>query len=199
MPTRAATLPALALLLSLGAAGCGGADAALDGSADDLRGQRRCRTDADCPQGQLCASRVCRPAPVTPPPDLPPPSCDQRSPGRTAIRAKVRVAAYAGLQRGHSGSHEIAYGSLLATEWVFAPATLDTTNVELAMNVASSIDPTGLPQEVPLHPGDLVELQGEYISLAGGASAHDAQGPAAVLHFTHAPCGWVVINGQRYQ
>jgi hypothetical protein len=68
-----------------------------------------------------------------------------------------------------------------------------TTAAQLAMNVASSIDPHGLPQEIPLSAGQVIEVEGEYIP-AASANA----GGRAVIHFTHLPCGYVTIDGVTY-
>ena len=70
----------------------------------------------------------------------------------------------------------------------------DTNNVELAMNVHSSTDPSGLPREVPLSVGQTVLLEGEYISAASANASGDA-----VIHFTHSTCGFVQINGTLYE
>ena len=66
--------------------------------------------------------------------------------------------------------------------------------MQLAINVHSSVDPSGLPSEIPLHVGQTVEVEGEYIP----ASTANAGGNA-VVHYTHSPCGYMVINGQKYQ
>ncbi len=51
---------------------------------------------------------------------------------------------------------------------------------------------------VPVAPGDFVQVEGEYIP-ASTTNAHDKNGPAAVIHYTHDPCGFVVIAGTTYR
>ncbi len=159
-----------------------------------------CTSDSQCGAGLVCTAGQCGsssggggggggPA-VNPPPT----SCDQRSAGVTAIQAVVTVTKYQGLQHGRNGTHEIVYGTISNTVWVYDQQIVDTKNVELAMNVKSSIDPTGLPQEIPLAPGQTFEVEGEYKP----ASSSNAGG-FAILHYTHSPCGYVVLNGTKYQ
>ena len=124
--------------------------------------------------------------------------CDMRNAGVTAIQALVTVDEYQGVIHGANGDHEIVYGTMTDTIWVFNNAIVDTTNVELALNVHSAKDPTGLPHEVPVAPGDVVQVEGEYIP-ASTANAHDKKGPAAVIHYTHDPCGFVIIAGTTYR
>lgn len=124
-------------------------------------------------------------------------TCNMRTPGVTAIQALLRIDSYGGLQTGHSGVHELAEGTLVYTAWVFDGTLVDTSNIHLAMNVASDTDPSGLPMELPLTPGSVIELEGEYIPKAS-AGYTNAKGPAAVIHFTHAPCGYVIIGGTTY-
>lgn len=125
-------------------------------------------------------------------------NCNQRSPGVTGIDVAVRVHFYQGLIHGRNGTHEIAYGTVTSTSWVYDHSVVDTSNVELALNVKSAKDPTGLPNEVKMTVGESVEVRGEYIP-AATANAHDSAGPAAVLHFTHSPCGFITIAGHKYQ
>jgi len=68
----------------------------------------------------------------------------------------------------------------------------------VAMNIASRVNPEGLPKEIKIAPGAIIELTGEYIP-AKLANARNAKGKAAVVHFTHSPCGSVVIDGKQYQ
>lgn len=131
-------------------------------------------------------------------PNPPPASCDQRYAGVTALQALVRIDEYKGLISGRNGVHEIAYGTITATPWVYDSSVLDTSNVQLALNVKSAKDPSGLPHEIRLSAGQTVEVEGEYIP-SSAASAHDARGRAAVLHFTHAPCGYITIGGTVYR
>ncbi len=133
-----------------------------------------------------------------PVPDPPPASCDQRHAGVTGIQVVVRVDEYHGLIHGKNGDHEIVYGTVTDTVWVFDNTIVDTGNVELAMNVHSAKDPSGLPNEIPVTPGDSLEIEGEYIP-ASTANAHDKNGSAAVIHYTHTPCGFVNIGGMKYR
>ena len=134
---------------------------------------------------------------TAPTPDPPPASCDQRSKGVTAIQTVVRIDKYQGLIHGSNGTHEIAYGTITSTPWVYDNSIVDTSNVQLALNVKSAKDPTGLPHEIKLSVGQSVEVEGEYIP-AATAHASDSKGPAAVIHFTHTPCGYVTIAGTVY-
>jgi len=133
-----------------------------------------------------------------PSPNPPPASCDQRSAGVTGIQVVVRIDEYQGLITGRNGTHEIAYGTIIDTPWVFDTKIVDTSNVQLAMNVASAKDSTGLPREIKVSPGQVLEVEGEYIP-ASTAHVHDAKGAAAVLHFSHSPCGYVTIAGTVYK
>lgn len=135
---------------------------------------------------------------ATPVPNPPPTSCNQRHAGVTAIQALVRIDEYQGLIKGRNGTHEIAYGTITATSWVYDSKVVDTTNLQLALNVKSAKDPTGLPHEVKLAVGQIVEVEGELIP-SSATSVHDAKGKAGVLHFTHAPCGYIDIGGTVYK
>ncbi|HYV43523.1 MAG TPA: hypothetical protein VFA20_01635 [Myxococcaceae bacterium] len=142
------------------------------------------------------------PAKPLPPGPKPAPGALPHPPGRpsyvTEIDATVTVDKYVGMQHGRNGDHEIAEGHITRILQVGKKKVVDTQNVELAMNVASSKDPAGLPKEIPLKPGQQVEVEGEYIP-ASKANAHNQAGKAAVIHFTHAPAGFVVIDGHKYQ
>lgn len=129
---------------------------------------------------------------------LPPSFCNQRRAGVTAMRATVQVDEYRGLQMGRNGIHEIVEGTVTTTLWVYQAAAIDTRNVEVAMNVQDEMDPHGLPREIPLRRGQRFEVQGEYIP-ASQADARNNNGPAAVIHFTHNPCGYVGIDGMVYR
>jgi hypothetical protein len=120
--------------------------------------------------------------------------CLHRASNKTGIRARVQITSYQGLITGSNGTHEIAYGNI-SILWVDVPSVIDTSASQLALNVASSTDPSGLPHEIPLTPGQTIELEGEYIS---GATAGLSNGDA-VIHFTHSTCGYVNINGTTYQ
>ena len=154
-----------------------------------------CTADSQCNQGQVCTNGACGTATGGgPTPNPPPAACDQRHAGVTAIQAVVQVTRYQGLVHGRNGTHEIIFGTMINDVWVYDRSIVDTQNVQLALNVKSSIDPTGLPQEIPLAPGQTLEVEGEYIP----ASSANAQG-SAVVHYTHSPCGYAVINGTKYQ
>ncbi len=158
--------------------------------------QTACGSQAETPQ-EAVDSQIQSALLSTPTPSPPPPSCDQRSPGVTAIQAVVRVDEYHGLIQGRNGTHEIAYGTITSIPWVYDHSLLDTSNVELALNVKSAKDPNGLPHEIKLSVGQSVEVEGEYIP-AATAHASDKKGAAAVIHFTHSPCGYVTIAGTVY-
>ena len=142
-----------------------------------------CTSMDQCGGGQLCESGACIAM-----------ACQNRAPGKTGMRATVQITRYQGLIHGRNGDHEVAFGNITAIAWVHDPGTVDTHSVQLAMNVASSIDPAGLPHEIALAVGQSVELEGEYISGAGAGSSG-----TAVLHFTHSTCGYVTIAGTTYQ
>lgn len=125
----------------------------------------------------------------------PPAECFQRKAGVTGIQVLVRIDKYKGLQTGRNGTHEIAEGTVTTTAWIYDASLYDTANVQLAM-VVDAAGP-GLPMELPLTPGQVIETEGEYIP-AATANATTAKGPAAVIHFTHSPCGYAVISGKTY-
>lgn len=133
-------------------------------------------------------------APSTPPPSTGPgtlpPTCYRT--GQAVVDGTVTVTQYNGLQHGYNGTHEIVIGSL-AVSYSSDSSVLSDVQVQLALNVASAKDSSGLPQEIPLNPGDTFEVQGVYIPPAL------AQSQYAIVHFTHAPCGFVTINGNEYQ
>jgi hypothetical protein len=142
-----------------------------------------CNTSHDCPSGGLCTSGQCVAS-----------ACNHRASTKTGIRATVTITRYQGLIHGSNGDHEIAYGTLANVEWIHDPALKDSSSVQLAMNVSSNTDPTGLPGEVKLSVGQTIEVEGEYIT-AASASANGN----AVIHFTHSTCGFADINGTTYQ
>jgi hypothetical protein len=133
-----------------------------------------------------------------PAPSLPPSSCYQRSAGVTGIQVVLRVDQYIGVRTGRNGPHEIVHGTIIYTPWVYQASIVDTTNVEVAMNIQTATDPTGLPMEIPVRARDQLELEGEYIPKST-ANATTALGPAAVIHFTHSPCGYAVLGGTKYK
>jgi hypothetical protein len=127
-----------------------------------------------------------------------PASCDTpHRMGEAHVRATVRVDRYVGLHKGFNGTHEIFEGTVTDMTYASDQSLIDSMNVQVAMNVMSSRDPRGLPNEIKLTPGELVELEGDYVPEAT-ASAHTANGAAAVIHYTHAPCGSVTIDGMQY-
>ena len=129
------------------------------------------------------------PTPIKPPP----PAWCEASTNSTGIHATLRVDTYEGTKTGVE-EHEFARATIVKLPWIYDDRLLDTMHVELAMRVG----PTGLPQELPLAVGQLVEVEGEYIS-AAVADAPDATGrPDAVIHYTHAECGYAIIAGVRY-
>ncbi len=142
-----------------------------------------CKIEHDCSNGGLCQGGQCVAM-----------ACDQRGSGKTGIRATVLITQYQGVIHGRNGDHEIAYGTLGNVEWIYSPSIRDTDNVQLAMNISSSRDPTGLPHEIPVAAGSTIEVEGEYIS-AASASLHGD----AVIHFTHSTCGYVTIGANTYQ
>mgnify|MGYP000709306810 CR=1 FL=1 len=73
-----------------------------------------------------------------PPPMPPPSSCNMRSAGVTAIQAVLRIDEYVGLQTGRNGVHEIAEATVIHTSWIYDGTLVDTSNIHLAMNVASA-------------------------------------------------------------
>ena len=126
------------------------------------------------------------------------PSCANRPAGVTELDAEVRVDRYRGIVTGPSGPHEDFDGTITQILQVADASVVDTNNVSVAMNVSSNTDPTGLPHEIKLKVGDSVRLIGEYIPKST-ASAHTAAGAAAVIHFTHSPCGSATLGGVTYQ
>jgi hypothetical protein len=186
MFSRRALVSAALLALSSAALWCCGGAA-----ADDLSLSRPSI-------GGALASRPRKPPCTAGAQCLPPAQCYQRKPGVTALQAVVRIERYQGLVHGRHGTHEIAVGTIVAMPWVYDSSLVDSKRVELAMNVASSADPRGLPREIPIEPGRSIEVEGEYIP-AGAAHARAANGATAVVHYTHAPCGYVVIEGRTFR
>lgn len=198
-PRAARGLGALALFLMAACRGpdalpgteMPGADAAMLPAPDLAR-----PGDLGGPARDLAAPDL---ATMTWPVPMPPPaSCNMRSQGVTAIQAVVRIDEYGGLQTGRNGVHELAEVTMIHTSWVYDGMLVDTNNVHLAMNVASEKDSAGLPMEIPLRPGQTIEVEGEYIP-AVKAMATNKNGAAAVVHFTHMPCGYAVIEGTTYR
>ncbi len=165
-----------------------GADAGLPGDAGTPGSDAgvppggSCATDNDCLGGGLCSAGACVAS-----------ACNQRHAGVTGLRATVRINQYLGLIQGRNGTHELANGTLQDVRWIFQPSVEDTTSVQLAMNVASAIDSQGLPREIPLTSGEVIEVEGEYIPAATANSSG-----RAVIHFTHGACGFVEIADVIY-
>jgi hypothetical protein len=154
--------------------------------------------DASIPTTDLSGPRdMLRPPDLAIAPSPPPSSCYQRNPGVTAVQVLVRVDEYKGLYTGRNGTHEDADVTMMAPIWVYDKNAIDTSNVSLAMLVDGT-GGTGLPGEIPLMPGQVFEVEGEYIP-AAKANATTKKGPAAVVHFTHSPCGYAVLNGRTYK
>jgi len=112
--------------------------------------------------------------------------------GVTEIEAVITVDQYKGTIHGRNGDHEIIEGHITLMNAVGNKKVFDTKNVELAMNVATKKDPNGLPSAIPVKAGDQIEVEGEYIP-SKQAKAPNANGAAAVIHFTHAPDGYVIF------
>lgn len=135
---------------------------------------------------------------ATPTPNPPSSSCNQRRSGVTGIQVLVRIDKYQGLINGRNGVHEIAHATITHTPWVYDDSIVDTTNAQLALNVKSAKNKTGLPYEIKLAVGQVIEVEGEYIPASTSGAKND-NGDAAVIHFTHNPCGYVTISGSVYQ
>jgi hypothetical protein len=115
--------------------------------------------------------------------------------GQTEIEAVLTIDKYQGLIHGRNGTHEIAYGHITLINAVGNKQVVGTQEVELAMNVKSSKDPNGLPQELPLQTGQQIEVEGVYIPASQAGNSGDA-----VIHFTHSPDGYVIMpDGSQYQ
>ena len=137
----------------------------------------------DCSGGGLCENQQCVAM-----------ACLNRAPGKTGIRAKFLVTLYVGMIHGRNGDHEQLYATIANLLWAHDRSiVVQSQEMQVDMNVKSSIDPSGLPNEIPLAPGTVYEAEGEYIDPAV------ATGGKAVVHFTHSTCGYVTINGTTYQ
>lgn len=122
-----------------------------------------------------------------------------RPKGVTEIEAVFTVDQYKGIVHGRNGDHEVVEGHITLINAVANRKVIDTQNVELAMNVSSKKDPAGLPSAIPLKKGDQLEIEGEYIP-ASKANTKNQSGAAAVIHFTHAPAGYVILpDAREYQ
>jgi hypothetical protein len=132
---------------------------------------------------------------LPPPLKAPPPTwCDELSSTSVGIHATVRIDTYEGTRPGVE-VHEFARATILNLPWIYDARLLDTMHVELAMRVGAD---SGLPQEIPLSTGQQIEVVGEYIP-SWAADAPNPNGHLdAVLHYTHAECGYSIIAGTRY-
>jgi hypothetical protein len=127
------------------------------------------------------------------------PSMPRRPREFTQIEAVIVVDEYRGVKHGRNGPHEIIEGHIEYINAVDRREVIDTQNVELALNVEDQHDHHGLPYEIPVKPGDRIEVEGEYIP-ARKANARNKNGRAAVIHFTHAPAGYVILpDGRKYK
>jgi hypothetical protein len=131
------------------------------------------------------------PTPVKAPP---PTWCDGLSSTSVGIHATVRIDTYEGIKTG-AEVHEFARATIIYLPWIYDARLLDTMHVELAMRVGAD---SGLPQEIPLSTGQQIEVVGEYIP-SWAADAPNPNGHLdAVIHYTHAECGYSIIAGTRY-
>src|SRR5262249_7609068 len=103
----------------------------------------------------------------------------------TGLHPILRIDLYEGIEHGAT-DHEHAQATILTTPWLADSLLVDTKQVELAMRVG----PTGLPQEVPLTNGQQIEVEGVYISAAAASQVSPDGGREAVIHYTHAECGY---------
>lgn len=113
------------------------------------------------------------------------------------IQAVVRVDQYDGLISENGEQFEVFDGTVLCTSFVSDPGGVDTQNVQVSMKLEGMLDPIGLPKEIPLTQGQLVEVEGEYIP-SSAANVTNDNGPAAIITYTHFPCGFAVIDGMTY-
>jgi hypothetical protein len=112
----------------------------------------------------------------------------------TEILVNVTIDKYEGLIHGRNGIHEVATAHITQLLAVAKPQAVDSQKLSLALNVRSHTDPSGLPNEIVLSPGQTIQLEGEYIP----AKRAGLGGHVAVIHFTHSPGGFVVIDGHTY-
>lgn len=107
----------------------------------------------------------------------------------TELTATGRVTRVLGLREGRSGVHE---GFLVLAPYRCAPASAGACRKQITVRIEDNVSITG---EVPLHPGQLVTVHGQY--------EYNPQG--GVIHWTHHdPAGrhengYVEIGGKRYQ
>ncbi len=84
--------------------------------------------------------------------------------------------------------------------WIDNLVSLDADGFGYAGDVFVAIRITdgGIGAEIPFVVGTPVELQGQFIPAAEATPGQDDPG-LPVLHFTHAPDGFVVYDGHTYQ
>jgi len=110
--------------------------------------------------------------------------------GQTLIRATVMIEAPDFRQHGH----EHVRARIVSTSAVGSPQVVTTAEVELAMVIARG-GAVGLPDELPLLVGETIDVQGVYVPKE---QAYGTNHQWAVIHFTHAPCGFATIDGTTY-
>lgn len=82
--------------------------------------------------------------------------------------------------------------------WINSVTALDGQgDYQWDVFVAIRIAPQGIGVDIPFQIGHEVELQGMWISAENAQAGQDNSG-LAVLHFTHAPKGFVIYDGTRY-
>jgi hypothetical protein len=111
--------------------------------------------------------------------------------GQTLVRATVEVEARDFLKNGH----EHVRARITSITSASDKSVITTPEVELAMRFASS-GLGGLPSELPLAPGETLEVEGVYVPKE---QAYGTNHKWAVIHFTHAPCGFVAKDGNTYR
>jgi len=118
-------------------------------------------------------------------------SCPAIPQGQTLIHATVTIEAPDFQQSGH----EHVRARIVSTSSVGSPKAVTTPEVELAMVLAGG-GTVGLPRELPLAIGQSIDVQGVYVPKE---QAYGTNHQWAVIHFTHAPCGFATIDGTTYQ
>jgi len=91
--------------------------------------------------------------------------------------------------------HEHVRARIASTSSVGSPKAVTTPEVELVMVLAGG-GTVGLPRELPLAVGETIDVQGVYIPKE---QAYGTKHRWAVIHFTHAPCGFATIDGTTYR
>ncbi len=118
-------------------------------------------------------------------------SCPGVPSGQTLIHATVIIEAPDFQKNGH----EHVRAKIVSTTSVGSPQAVTTPEVELAMVLARG-GTVGLPSELPLTVGQTIDVQGVYVPKE---QAYGTNHQWAVIHFTHAPCGFATIGGTTYQ